>query len=107
MHETRLLFAHQSKFQKRMLKRYGNSIYLLDATYKTTKYSLPLFFVVVKTNVDYQIVVSFVVQDETTVAITEALRIINSWTSEWDPKCFMVDNCDEEIKPIRKIFPRM
>ena len=78
MHETRLLFAHQNKFQKRMLKCYGNSICLLDATYKTTKYSLPLFFVVVKTNVDYQIVASFVVQDETTVAITEALRIINS-----------------------------
>ena len=44
--------------------------------YKTTKYSLPLFFVVVKTNVDYQVVSSFVVQDETRAAITEALRII-------------------------------
>ena len=107
VHETRLLFVHQTKFQKRMLKRYGNSICLLDATYKTTKYSLQLFFVVVKTNVNYQVVASFVVQDETTMAITEALRIIKSWAPEWDPKCFMVDNCDEEIKSIGKIFPRM
>ena len=98
MHETRLLLVHQIKFQKRMLKRYGNSICLLDATYKTTKYSSPLFFVVVKTNVKYQVVASFVVQDETTAAITEALRIIKSWTPEWDPNCFMVHNCDEQIK---------
>lgn len=55
-----LLFVHQSKCQQRLLQRYGNEITLLDATYKTTKYSLPLFFVVVKTNVDYQVVASFV-----------------------------------------------
>ena len=37
---------------------------MLDATYKTTRYSLPLFFVVVKTNIDYQIVGSCIVQSE-------------------------------------------
>lgn len=104
--ESRLLFVHQTKFQSRLLERYGNSICLLDATYKTTKYSLPLFFVVVKTNVDYQVVSSFVVQDETRAAITEALRIIKKRNPKWDPKCFMVDNCDEEIKSIGNIFPR-
>ena len=107
MHETRLLFVHQTKFQKRMLKGYGNRICLLEAAHKTTKYSLQLFFVVVKTNVNYQVKASFVVQDETTTAITEALRIIKSWDAEWHPKCFMVDNCDEEIKSIGKIFLRM
>ena len=48
MHETILLFAHQNKFQKYMLKLYGNSKCLIDATYKTKKYSLPLFFMVLK-----------------------------------------------------------
>ena len=51
-----LLFVHQTKDQRRLLERYGNETSMLDATYKTTKYSPPLFFVVVKTNVDYQIV---------------------------------------------------
>ena len=51
---------------------------MLDATYKTTRYNLPLFFVVVKTNVDYQIVGSFVVQSETTDAIFEALSVPKS-----------------------------
>ena len=64
-----LLFVPQTRDQKRLLERYGNEICMLDATYKTTRYSLPLFFVVVKNNVDYQIVGSFVVQSETAVAI--------------------------------------
>ena len=66
----------ESKFQNRLLERYGNSVRLLDATYKTTKYSLSLVFVVVKRNVDHRIVSSFVMQDETRAAITEALGII-------------------------------
>ena len=55
-----LLFVHQTKWQRRLLNRYGNELSLLDATYCTTKYALPLFFLVVKTNVDYQVVGSFV-----------------------------------------------
>ena len=39
-----LLFVHQTDFQQRLLLRYGNELSLLDATYKTTKYSLALFF---------------------------------------------------------------
>ena len=101
------MFVHQSKVQRRLLGRYGNSICLLDATYKTTKYSLPLFFVVVKTNINYQVVASFLLQDETTAAITEALSVIKTWNPIWKPKCFMADNCDEEIKSTGNIFPRM
>ena len=56
---------------------------------------------------NYQVVASFVVQDETNAAITKAFRIIKGRTTDWEPKCFMLDKCDEEIKSIRKIFPRM
>ena len=100
------MFVQQTKFQRRLLGRYGNSICLLDSTYKATKYSLPLFFVVMKTNVNYQVVASFILQDETTAAITEALSVIKIWNPTWEPKCFMVDNCDGEIKSIGHIFPR-
>ena len=92
--EPRLLFVHQTKFQSRLLESYGS------------KYSLPLLFVVVKTNVDYQVVSSIVVRDETKAAITEALGIIKKRNPKWDPKCLMVDNCDEEIKSIGNIPPR-
>ena len=57
------------------MKKYGNRIALLDATYKTTKYSILLFFVAVKTNVKYMVVWSFAIQEETTEAITEAMGL--------------------------------
>lgn len=100
-----LLFVHQTSYQKNLLQRYGNEITLLDATYKTTKYSLPLFFLAVKTNVDYQVVASFVTQTETTDAIYEALKVIQSWNSEWAPAYFMVDYSEEEMSAISRLFP--
>ena len=84
---------------------YGNEICLLDATYKTTKYSIPLFFIAVITNVDYQVVGSFALQDETSEAIAEALAIFKQWNSNWKPKTFMVDNCEEEISALERNFP--
>ena len=87
------------------MQKYGNSICLLDATYKTTKYVVPLFFVAVKTNVDYQVVEFFVIQYETTDAIAEALSRLKSWNPRWQSRCFMIDYCDEEISAIRQNFP--
>ena len=74
------------------MKKYRNRIVLLDATYKTTKYSIPLFFVAVKTNVKYMVVGSFAIQEETTEAITEAMDILKLCNESWGPVCFMVDN---------------
>ena len=40
---------------QRLCRRYASSLTMLDATYRTTKYSLSLFFMVVKTNANYQV----------------------------------------------------
>ena len=98
-----LLFVHQTAWQRRLLERYGN-VCLLDATYKTTKYALSLFFVAVKTNVDYQIVASFVTQDETTESITEALGVLREWNPGWSPGYFFTDLCEQEIHAIENTF---
>ena len=103
--EDRLLFVHQTVWQSRLLLKYGQDLAFLDATYKTTKYALPLFFIAVKTNVDYIIVASFVVQDETTESIQEALSIIKQWNPEWRPQNFMTDLCEEEINALESTFP--
>ena len=57
----------------RLFARYGNDLTLLDAIYYTTRYSLPLFFLVAKTNTDYQIVAVFVTESKTEESIEEAL----------------------------------
>ena len=100
-----LLYVHQEPWQQQLLRRYGNTISLMDATYKTTKYELALFFVAVKTNVGYSVVAEFVVQSETADNISEALSILSSWNPEWQPQFFMTDYCEAEIGAIKSIFP--
>lgn len=53
---TDLLFVHPTHWRRKRLEKYGNEIFLLDATYKTSRYALPLFFLCVKTNVNYCVV---------------------------------------------------
>ena len=99
-----LLFAHQTTWQRHFISRYGNEIMLLDATYKTMRYELPLFFLVVKTNVNYTVVGSFITQNETTASIEEALHIFRDWNPQWRPQYFMTDFCHEEINAIESTF---
>lgn len=77
---------------------------LVDATYKTMRYELPLFFLVVKTNVNYVVVGSFVTQNETTTSIKDALRMFRDWNPTWQPKFFMTDFCFEEINATESTF---
>ena len=90
---------------KHLLKTYGNEICLLDATYETTRYALPLFFMVVKTNVDYEVVGAFVCEGEGTENIMSALKKLKSWNPDWSPLYSMVDCCSEEINAIEALFP--
>jgi len=99
-----LLFVHQAAWQRRLLERYRNDVCLLDVTYKTTRYALPLFFVAVKTNVNYQIVASCVTQSETTVAIAESLGVLSEWNPGWCPRYFFTDLCKQEINAIESTF---
>ncbi|XP_052098734.1 uncharacterized protein LOC127733410 [Mytilus californianus] len=101
---SRLLFIYQSRQQRRLLQRYGNEICFLDATYRTTKYSVPLFFLCVKTNMDYAVVAVFASQFEDTKTIAAALGKIKEWNSEWNPQFFMVDYCEAEINGIGTCF---
>ena len=102
--KSKLLFVHQSAYQKSLMKKYRNRIVLLDATYKTTKYSIPLFFVAVKTNVKYMVVGSCAIQEETKEAITEAMDILKLCNESWSPVCFMVDNWIKEIHCLEHLF---
>ena len=74
--ENKIMFVYQSDEMQRLYRRYAPTLVLLDATYRTTKYPLTLYFLVVQTNVNYQVAAVIVCQKETTEMITEALRQI-------------------------------
>ena len=67
---------YQEPWQKRLLLRYEKELVLLDATYRTTCYALPLLILVVKTNIDYQFAGAFAPENESEKSITEALQIL-------------------------------
>lgn len=98
--DRKLSFVHQTAWQQRLLRLYGNAICLLDATYKTTRYALPLFFLAVKFNGDYQVVGSFVTEDETVGSIKEALEVLSKWNPDWSPPFFMTDNSLQDNRGI-------
>lgn len=102
-----LLFCHQTRWQQGLLLKYGCQICLLDATYKTSKYAMPLFFVCVKTNVDYVVVATFITQSEDTVSLTEALALLKQWNPQWSPLNWMVDFSEVEINALQSVFPGM
>ena len=101
-YEQTLLWVHQTDWQKQLLKKYGNTISLIDATYK---YDLALFFICVKTNVGYSVVAEFVVQSETAESITESLAILKQWNPTWNPQYFMTDYSEAEVMALENVFP--
>ena len=78
----------------------------MDATYKTCKLALPLFFLVVPMNVGYSVVAEFIIQREHMMSITKALTILHK---RWD-KCdievgnFMIDCQQSEENAICAVF---
>ena len=100
-----LLYIHQEPWQQELMVKYGNTISLRNATYKTTKYELALFFVAVKTNVGYTAVADFALQSETAEQIAEALKILSSWNPKWQLPYFTTDYSEAEIEAIQGTFP--
>ena len=79
----------------------------MDATYKTCKLSLPLFFLIVRTNIGYSVIAEFIVQHEDSQCIAEALELLRA---QWDANeitvgNFMIDCQQSEENAIRGIFP--
>ena len=102
--ETPFLFVYQAEWQRKLLERYGGEILFLDAVYRTTRCVLTLFFLTVRTNIDYQIVATFVVERETKEQIIEALEIVKLWNPNLTPAFCMTDYCTEEIDSLETVF---
>jgi len=62
------------------------------------------FFVCVRTNVNYSIVASFIVQLEDSSCIAEALQILQDWNPDWHPVHQMVDFSEADINALQSVF---
>ena len=98
--EQTLLWVHQEPWQQQLLLAYGNTMCLMDAIYKMTRYDLPLFFICVRTNAGYCVVAEFIIQSESATNIIEALLLITSWNPQWKPQFFITDCSEAEISAL-------
>jgi hypothetical protein len=100
-------WVYQSRFMQYIMAMYGNDLTCIDATYKTTKYGLPLFtLVTVDNSKQGRLMCAFVLQNEETATIANALRIIRKFNPMFNPSCVMLDKSSAEIGAIREVFTR-
>lgn len=82
---------------------------LIDAMYRTVPYQLALFLLMVKTNVGYSVVASFMLENEEASAISEVLTMIKKAVEDrgydWVGRYFMADKSWAEYNGIKKTFP--
>ena len=100
-----IIFAHQTKWQQRILHLYGRDMCVIDSTYNTTVYDLPLLALCVLTNVGYVTVASVLLCDERQQSIAAALRVIADWNCDWKPRHFMTDFHEGQIAAVASVFP--
>ena len=105
--DSKMMFIYQSTETQQMFHRYGNQLIVLDTTYKTTKYALPLFFLVVKTKVNFQVCRVIVLQEKSVDMIARTLSAVKMWNPEVAPKYAVVDFDEREISSWEIVYPNI
>jgi hypothetical protein len=101
------LFVYQARWQSEFMMHYGNELSVLNPMIETQNYCLPLYFVFAKTDLGYTCVAMFVVQKETPENITSALKVLQEWNPDWQPKYWMtvLKQTGAEIYALKENFP--
>jgi hypothetical protein len=74
----------------------------------TTRYAVPLFFLCVKTNINYIVVETFITQIKDSSSIHETLQLLlNHLSPVWTLQFFMVDYCEVEMNALEQAFSGM
>ena len=101
------LLVMQTARQRELLVKYGNTVTLMDAIYKTCKYNFPCFFLTVKTSVGIgQVVATIIPEFETEEMLSQGLQILKSWTPTWNPSFFVTDKSSVELNAVAQVHPK-
>ena len=102
-----VLFCYQTPKQQRLLKRYGNQAYLVEVKCNTSlkrALTIEMYALLVQTNVDFQVVGSFICSKQRRDGVTEALNVFKEWNTYWQPKYFLVDCSEKIIVAVKTVF---
>ena len=101
---AKVLFCHQTPHQQRIMRRYNTQVILTQISDLHSKIPFPLFCLYVQTNVDFQLVASFICQANEQAMISEGLQIIKEWNPGWNPKFIVVDFEEQQITAVESVF---
>ena len=87
------------------MKKYGSEVCLIDCTFRTTRYDLPLLVVAVITGVGYYPVATALLPAEKQTTIHSALQVLAQWNPDWRPCAFMSDFHEGQFRAIETVFP--
>ena len=103
--ESKNIFAFQTTNQQRLLKRYGRQVIFAEVTSKFHSIPFPLYAIFVATNVDYQLVFLFIIPSHSKSGIKYGLQKALEWNSDWSPKFFVLECCEELSCVVEEVFP--
>ena len=101
---AKVLFCHQTPHQQRVMRRYSTQVILTQISDLHSKIPFPLFCLYVQTNVDFQLVGSFICQANDQAMIGEGLHILKEWNPGWNPKFIVVDFEEQQIGAVESVF---
>ena len=101
---------HQSPLQQYLLNRYGSIVYITEVyppENNSRALSVRLFLILVRTNVDYQVVGTILMNRFKENGLHESLLKCRETNEAWMPRYFMIDLNEELLLSIRELFPSM
>jgi len=98
------LFVYQSEWQKHILVHYGQVIVYVEPVHKHIQYSLPIYCLIVRTNVGFTIAGMFTLKFVTKPLLTEVFKMFTEWNPDWKPRYLLADFNDENISGILENF---
>ena len=100
MEEQYFLPIYQSLWQKYLLDRYGSELVILNATYRTTRYAIPLYIFCVQKNCRYVVVAIMLIEGEYSNSLSEALTMLADMNPKRKAKASMIDASETEMPDI-------
>ncbi|XP_066927022.1 uncharacterized protein [Clytia hemisphaerica] len=99
---------HQSPQQQYLLNRYGSIVFITEVQPTETgtrALTVRLFLMLVRTNVDYQVVGTILMDRFNGNGLHEGLVKCREKNEAWMPRYFMVDLNEELLLSVRDLFP--
>ena len=103
--KSTLIFCHQTPQQQRLLKRYGNKVVMCEITNSVQHVPFPMFCLFVQTNVDHQLVATFILEIRNKESIIQGLNTVKEWNPAWMPKYITTDYAEEQTDAVLNVFP--